>query len=99
MSQLLTIKINLDRIAERDCYKGRKGLYLDAIAIPTPDSKYGQDFMVVQSIDKVRREQGEKGAILGNASWLKTEKEREPEPEPKQAEARTKNENEEDIPF
>ena len=33
----------------------------------TPDSQWGQDYMVVQDLSKEARDAGEKGPILGNA--------------------------------
>jgi len=46
---------------------GHSSKYLDITLIPTPNSKYDDDYMVVQSVSKEEREGGMQGAILGNA--------------------------------
>ena len=46
---------------------GEKGLYCDISLIETPNSKYGDDYMIVQKVSKEEWEAGIRGAILGNA--------------------------------
>lgn len=48
--------------------KGRTWLRLRLVN--TPDSQYESDYMVVQDLPKEEREDGKKGAILGNGkAW------------------------------
>ena len=48
--------------------KGRKWLRLRLIN--TPESNYESDYMIVQDIPKELRDEGQKGAILGNGkAW------------------------------
>lgn len=61
----IKIKIDVTKIDRAALFKGAKGTYLDAVAWPTPDSQYGDDWRIVQDLGKDRRE--EKGAIIGNA--------------------------------
>ena len=70
MSEPIVVKIDVTKIDKARLYKGAKGTYLDAILRPTPDSKYGEDYMIVQSVSKEEREQGIKGNIIGNAKIL-----------------------------
>ena len=70
MSKPIVVKIDVTKIDKARLYKGAKGTYLDAILRPTPDSKYGEDYMIVQSVSKEEREQGIKGNIIGNARIL-----------------------------
>lgn len=46
--------------------KGDKA-FLELVLIETPNSKYDQDYMIVQGLSKEDRATGKKGAILGNA--------------------------------
>jgi len=66
----LTVKVNLDNINRDRLYKGKKGTYLDLVLFNTPESEYGEDFVVRQDLGKEAREQGEQQPILGNAkAW------------------------------
>ena len=64
------IKIKVADIDKTALYEGQNGKYLDLVMIPTPNNKYGSTHMVVQSLPKERRDQGERGPILGNAKVL-----------------------------
>lgn len=64
---MITAKINVLAIDKAKLFKGERGLYLDICLIETPNSSYGDDYMVTQSVSKEDREKGIKGAILGNA--------------------------------
>jgi len=61
-------KINVSKIDKDKMFVGKKGTYLDLVLIPTPNSEYGHDYMVVQGITKEERDAGQKGNILGNAA-------------------------------
>lgn len=63
-----TGSINLSMIDKSQIVQGKKGKYINIRAINTPESEFGQDYMIVQDIPKELREQGLKGPILGNAN-------------------------------
>jgi len=85
---MIKLNLNLSKIDKTRLVKGEKGIYIDLVLIETPDSKYGQDFMVVQDLGREASEAGEKGPILNNGkNWAK--------PEPRQATA----EEVDDLPF
>jgi len=89
-------KINVSKIDKDKLYKGEKGVYLDVVLIPTPNSQFG-DFMICQEISQEERLAGNKGAILGNAKNIVPRTKRptgvaaSAPPEPKQGE--------DDVPF
>ena len=64
---MISIKLDVNKIDKNRLFKGKQGTYLDAVLIETPNNQYGDDYMIVQSVSKEEREQGIKGAILGNA--------------------------------
>lgn len=70
MSDKILLKIDVTKIDKDRLYQGKKGKYLDAILIPTPDSQYDQDFMICQSVSKEEREAGTRGPIIGNAKYV-----------------------------
>jgi hypothetical protein len=63
------IKIDVSKIDKAQLYKGQKGTYLTVTSFIDLDNKdqYENNGMVTQEIDKQLRDQGQKGAILGNA--------------------------------
>ena len=65
----IKLKIDVSKIDKTQLYKGQKGTYLTVTSFVDLDSKdeYGNNGMVTQEIDKALRDQGQKGAILGNA--------------------------------
>ena len=78
---MITLNINVSLIDKDRLFPGKKGKYLDAVLIETPNSDYG-DYMIVESISKEEREAGAKGTILGNAKILvKSVREEEPQTE------------------
>jgi len=78
---MIAIKIDVKKINKERLYKGEKGTYLDAVLIETPDNRYGDDYMIVESISKGEREEGVKGEILGNAKILSGKTQDEPKKE------------------
>jgi len=66
---MITLNINVSLINKDRLYEGKKGKYLDAVLIETPNSDFG-DYMIVESISKEEREAGGRGTILGNAKIL-----------------------------
>lgn len=101
MSNIIHLKIDVTKIDKARLYKGKKGTYLDAVLIPTPDSKYDQTHMVVESVSKEEREQGIKGAIIGNATEMIKRDQRQPKDEPPAQMERPgfKYDDEDDVPF
>lgn len=79
---MITIKINVSKIDKARLFKGEKGTYLDAILIPTPNDKYGQDYMIVESISKEERDAGAKGTIIGGGKNKEPKQSPSPEPIP-----------------
>lgn len=67
---MIKIKIDLMKIDKSLIFNAESGAkYCDIIAIETPNSPHN-DYMLVQDLSKERREAGEKGPIIGNASRL-----------------------------
>ena len=67
---MITVKIDVTKVDKSKLYKGQKGTYLDVVLIETPNDTYGNDYMAVQGVNKLDRQKGIKGAILGNAKIL-----------------------------
>jgi len=66
---MISISLNVNLIDKDRLFTGKKGVYLDAVLIETPNSEYG-DYMVVESISKEERESGMKGTIIGNGKII-----------------------------
>jgi len=66
----IKIKIDVTKIDKAALYKGAKGTYLDAVIWPNKNGKgqYGDTHYIVQEVSRERREAGEKGSIIGNAT-------------------------------
>ena len=62
---MINISINVSLINKDRLFKGKKGSYLDAVMIETPNSEYG-DYMIVERTTKQEYEDGVKGTIIGN---------------------------------
>jgi DNA-binding cell septation regulator SpoVG len=86
----IKLKINVLAIDKLKLFKGEKGIYLDAVMIETPGGQYS-DFMIVQDTTAEERTQGVKGAILGNASYMK--------PKVEQTAASVAPQAKDDLPF
>lgn len=69
---MITLSIDVTKIDKTLLKEGKSGQkYLDLVLHERDDS-YGNNFMVVQSLPKERRDAGEKGKILGNGKdWSK----------------------------
>ena len=91
---MIKIKIDVTKINKARLFKGEKGTYLDAVLIPTPDNKYGNDYMIVESVSLEEKEKGVEGAILGNAKILTAKEKKEPLAPTNQVE-----EKDEQLPF
>lgn len=104
MNEVLTIKIDVTKILKDRLFAGQNGAkYLDAVLIPTPDSRYGDSHFIAQSVTKEERARGIKGPIIANSKMLGGRKPEAPRPESTpETETKTfmKDENhDEDVPF
>jgi hypothetical protein len=92
-----TGKIDVTKIDKAFLFKGKAGTYLDIALIPNKSGRdqYGNDGMIVQSVSKQARQEGKKGAILGNYSDL----DQRPHPQQKKVSATDPLGPEDDIPF
>lgn len=61
----ISVSINVSNINKEHLFQGKKGLYMDATIVPTPHSKYGDEYMVTQYLGK-----GIDSVILGNGKDL-----------------------------
>lgn len=88
---MIKININLTAINKERIFDGKKGKYLNAVLIPTPNSKYDNDYMIVEETTKEEREKDIKGNIIGNGKIFETSKSQNTEPENLN--------NDDDLPF
>jgi hypothetical protein len=71
MNEIIAIKIDVTKILADRLFAGKNGAkYLDAILIPSPDSRYGDSHFIAQSVSKEERAKGIKGPIIGNAKII-----------------------------
>ena len=99
---MIIAKIDVAKIDKARLFPGKNGAkYLDIILRETPGDKYGNDYMVVQSVTKEERQAGVKGAILGNAKTYGQPAGSSPKPAQKPANdgPRFESETNEDVPF
>ena len=69
---IIKVKIDVTKIDKSKLFAGKMGAkYLDCTLLENKigTDQYGNNFMVVQDVSKAEREQGIKGAILGNAKY------------------------------
>lgn len=100
MSNTIYIKIDVTKIDKARLYKGQKGKYLDAVCIPTPNSKYDNTHMIVESVSKEERDQGVKGTIIGSATEIiKRDYHKADDKPPAQMERPGHIPDEDDVPF
>lgn len=92
---MIKAKIAVNKIDKEHLFKGSKHTYLDITLVPTPDSPYGDDFMVVQDVSKEKREEGVKGPILGNANKIQSRRQAESQ----QDTTNNKPPENDDVPF
>lgn len=76
MSNIITARIDVTQIEKARLYQGKKGKYLDFVLIPSPNSRYEDTHMIVQSVSAEERKAGIKGPILGNAKELESDRPR-----------------------
>ena len=89
----IILKIDVSKIDKSKLFKGAKGTYLDAVLFLNDETdQYGNNGMIVQSVTKEEREQGIKGAILGNCKDLSAQSQQQAPAPQAQAEG-------DDLPF
>ena len=94
---MISLNIDVKKIDKSRLFVGTKGTYLDCILKETPDSKYNNDYMVVQSVSKEEYEQGIRGPILGNAKIISKQ---QPQNDNTPPDATVDNsDNPDDLPF
>ena len=73
----VSLKIDVSKIEKARLFKGAKGTYLDAtVFIDTSElDQYGNSGMITQDVKKEEKQNGIKGAILGNCKvfWSDSE--------------------------
>lgn len=64
----VSLKIDVSKIDKNRLFKGQKGTYLDATVFINleEEGQYGDHGMITQDVSREERDQGERGAILGN---------------------------------
>lgn len=95
---LITAKIDVKKIDKARLFQGKTGLYLDVVLVPIPQSKFDDDYMVVQQVSKDERHAGVKGNILGNARIMDAARSPKP-PTPAEPARSAPSTSDEDIPF
>ena len=91
-------KIDVTKIDKSFLFKGKSGTYLDVALIPNKSGRdqYGNDGMIVQSVSKQARQEGNKGPILCNYVYMY---QRQKETKQNTVSARDPIGPEDDIPF
>ena len=64
---LISLRINTDKIETKYMVKGKAGVWLGVVLVPTPNSEYGYSHLIVQEVSEEERKAGKRGAIVGNA--------------------------------
>lgn len=86
----VSLKIDVSKIEKARLFKGAKGTYLDAtVFIDTSEfDQFGNSGMITQDVKKEEKQNGVKGAILGNCKVFWSDSEQQPQqaqqPQPQQ---------------
>ncbi len=91
---MIAINIDVKKIDKAALFTGKKGTYLNMTLM---ENREGVDQFIVQDIGMVRRQAGERGAILGN--WKTVKPAQAQVPVPVQATQVQADEDLDDIPF
>ena len=80
----VSLKIDVSKIEKARLFKGAKGTYLDAtVFIDTAElDQYGNSGMITQDVEKEEKQNGVKGAILGNCKVFWSDSEQQPQQAP-----------------
>jgi len=70
---MIAINIDVKKIDKAALFSGKKGTYLNMTLMENREGvdQYGNEGFIVQDIGMVRRQAGERGAILGNWKTVK----------------------------
>lgn len=81
------IKINVNKIDKTRLFEGKNGKYLTVTGFIDIDQKdeYGNNGMITQSVPKEEREQGVRGAILGNSKVFWSDMTQQSNPPPQES--------------
>ena len=66
-NSVITIKINLSKILDKYVYEGKKGKWMDAVLVLSPNSEWN-DYMVLQDLGEASRVPGFKRPIIGSGT-------------------------------
>lgn len=93
----INVSIDVTKIDKSKLFSGKKGTYLDLTTFIDTDNKdqYDNNGFIAQSVTKDEREQGVKGAILGNCKVFYQDGQPQQAQQPQQAGS----EFVDDIPF
>lgn len=94
--------IDVTKIDKTALHDGKKGKYLDLRFIENRDgaSQYGDTHFIVQGLPKERREAGEKGPIIGNATFEEVDSQPRQQSQPNRKPAPpVEDDDSSDIPF
>ena len=85
----VSLKIDVSKIDKARLFKGQKGVYLDAtVFIDTAQlDQWGNSGMITQDVKKEEKDQGVKGAILGNCKVFWNDAGQQPQRQPQQQQA------------
>jgi len=101
--QRIIAKVDVKKLLKEHFFQGKVNkdghapLYADLCLMPSSDDKYGNDFFIVQSVNKEARERGERGPIVGNAKYPQQQQQAQPARPP--AAPPPPVEADEDVPF
>lgn len=96
------IKIDLKKIDQSKCFKGKNGaIYLDGIVFENDEpDQFGYTQIIYQSVSKEDREKGIKGKIIGNGKEIGAKDGNKPQNKPVAKPANPSPQGtEDDIPF
>lgn len=66
-NSVITVKINLSKILEDHVFEGKRGRWMDAVLVLSPNSEWN-DYMVLQDLGEASRVPGFKRPIIGSGT-------------------------------
>ena len=64
-NNIITVKINLSKILEDHVYQGKRGRWLDAVLVLSPNSEWS-DYVVLQDLGQAPSDPGSRRPIIGS---------------------------------
>ena len=98
----VSLRLDVSKIDKSKLYKGAKGVYLDCqVFLSDEPDQYSNHGMIVQAVSKEEKDQGIKGAILGNAKifWSDEGQPQQQRPQQKPQQPAFDDDIDSDIPF